>query len=108
MWWPTSSAALITNVDGKKITYYKTKVDPDAKGGGKGGGKGGFGGKAMVKDGDAVKATVPDKAKIAKGAFDMDTKTFKAGDDIEGGLVRGHVQECHRGEGPQRSHHHRG
>jgi hypothetical protein len=78
--------AVITKVDGKNISYYKTKADPDAKGG-KGGGKKGGGGKAMVKDGDIVTAKVTDKVTVAKGTFNKDDMKFTAGDAIEGGLT---------------------
>jgi hypothetical protein len=77
--------AVITKVDGNNITYYKAKAA--AGKGGKGGkGGGGFGGKAE-KDGDAVKGTAAAKVAVLKGAFDPDTKEFKAGDAIEGGLT---------------------
>jgi hypothetical protein len=76
--------AQITNVDGKTVTYYKTKADPDAKGGGK---KGGGGGKAFVKDGPAVKATVADKLTVAKGTYNKDDMKWTVGDPIEGALT---------------------
>jgi hypothetical protein len=74
-------SAQITKVDGKNISYYKT--EPGGKGGG--GGKGGFGG--GKRTGDEQKAVAADSCKVSKGMFDMDTKSFKAGDAIEGGLT---------------------
>src|ERR1700722_18300626 len=67
-------AAVITKVDGKNVSYFKT----EGGGGGKGGGK---------KGGDEQKAMVADGVKVSKGMFDADTKAFKAGDAIEGGLT---------------------
>lgn len=66
--------AVITKIDGNKVTYYKTE---------KGGGKGGKGAK---KTGDAITSDVSAKLKVVKGKFDPDTKKFGPGDDIEGGL----------------------
>jgi hypothetical protein len=82
--------AIITKVEGNKITYFKTK-DGDAaagKGGkGKGGkGGGGFGGVPQVKTGDAITGTASASITVVKGKFDMDTKAFVAGDPVEGGL----------------------
>jgi hypothetical protein len=77
--------AVIVKVDGKTVTYYKTKAAA-GKGGKGGGGKGGGFGKAE-KDGDPIKGTVIDKVAVLKGAFDPDTKAFKDGDAIEGGLT---------------------
>jgi hypothetical protein len=76
-------SAQITKVDGKNVSYFKTEAGGKG-GGGKGGGKGGFGGGKRV--GDEQKATAADSCKVSKGMFDMDTKSFKAGDPIEGGL----------------------
>lgn len=67
--------ALITKVDGKNITYYKTKA---AEGGKKG---------KAEKVGDAIKGTAADKVTVAKGMFNKDDMKFTAGDAIEGGLT---------------------
>jgi hypothetical protein len=74
--------AVITKVDGKTVSYFKTE---GGGGGGKGGGKKGGGGAKKV--GDEQKAMVADGVKVSKGMFDADTKAFKAGDAIEGGLT---------------------
>lgn len=59
-------AAIVTKVDGNKVTYFKTKK-----------GK---------KDGDAVTSDAAKDVVVAKGVFDKDTKKFNKGDAIEGGL----------------------
>ena len=73
-------SAVITKVDGNNVSYFKTK----APAGGKGGGKGGFG--KAEKDGTEQKAVAAASVKVSKGMFDMESKSFKAGDAIEGGL----------------------
>ena len=72
--------AVITKVDGKNISYFKTEAGKGGKGGG---GKKGGGAK---KVGDEQKAVAADSIKVSKGMFDADTKTTKAGDALEGGL----------------------
>jgi hypothetical protein len=74
--------AVITKVDGKNISYFKTEAGKGGKGGG--GKKGGGGAK---KIGDEQKAVAADGIKVSKGMFDADTKAFKAGDALEGGLT---------------------
>jgi hypothetical protein len=71
--------AVITKVDGNKITYFKAKA-----GGGKGG-KGG--GKGAQKEGDAITGTASASVKVIKGKFDPDAMKMVAGDPIEGGLT---------------------
>ncbi len=51
-------SAIITKIDGKNITYYKTKAP---EGGAKGGGKKGGGFGKAEKVGDAITAKVSDK-----------------------------------------------
>jgi hypothetical protein len=72
-------SAVITKVDGNNISYFKTKAPEGGKGG-----KGGFG--KAEKDGTEQKAVAAANVKVAKGMFDMESKSFKAGPDIEGGL----------------------
>jgi hypothetical protein len=59
--------AIITKVDGNKVSLYKTK-------------------KKGAKDGDEITLTADDKVEVAKGKFNKDDKKFVAGDAIEGGL----------------------
>jgi hypothetical protein len=80
--------ALISKVDGKKVTAKVVKFDKDAvKGkGGFGGGKGGFGGgKDMFKDAESKTFTVTADVKIVKGKFDKDTKKVET-TAVEDGL----------------------
>ncbi|HZZ78185.1 MAG TPA: hypothetical protein VFE62_06685 [Gemmataceae bacterium] len=58
--------AIITKVDGGKVSFYKTKK-----------GK---------KDGEEVTLPAADKVEVVKGKFNKDDKKFVAGDAIEGGL----------------------
>jgi hypothetical protein len=67
--------AVITKVDGNNISYFKTKPPEGGKGFGK-----------AEKDGTEQKAVAAANVKVAKGMFDMESKSFKAGPDIEGGL----------------------
>lgn len=57
--------ALITKVDGNKVTFHKTK-------------KG--------EKGEAMTLPTADNVKVIKGKFNKDTKKVEAGDAIEGGL----------------------
>jgi hypothetical protein len=59
--------ALITKVDGNKITYYENK------------GKG-------EKGTDAITVEATATIKVNKGKFNKDTKKLEAGDAVEGGL----------------------
>jgi hypothetical protein len=55
----------ITKIDGKNITFQKTKKGKD--------------------DGEAVVLNA-EGATVAKGSFDKDTKKFVKGDEVKGGL----------------------
>lgn len=59
--------ALITKVDGTKVTYYKVA-------------------KKGKKDGDAITMELAKDAKVAAGKFDKTDKKWTAGDAIEDGI----------------------
>jgi hypothetical protein len=63
--------AIITKVDGNKVTFAKAKFNPDTK--------------KMDKE-DSKTLPVTADVKITKGNFNKDTKKVEAGDAIEGGL----------------------
>jgi len=63
--------AVITKVDGNKVTLHKTKRGEKGKKGEKG---------------EAETLNVADGAKVVKGKFNKEDKKFEAGDSIEGGL----------------------
>jgi hypothetical protein len=63
--------AIITKVDGNKVTFQKAKFDPDTK---------------KFDKGPEMTLPVTADAKITKGKFNKDTKKLEAGDAIESGL----------------------
>jgi hypothetical protein len=74
--------ASVTKIDGKNITYFKTKA-PEG-GAKKGGGKKGGGGFKMEKTGDAVTTAVSASVKVQKKAFDMEKGEMVVSDVKEG------------------------
>lgn len=70
--------AVIMKVDGKTVTYFKTKPFEKGKG------KGGFG--KAEKEGDQQKGTVSSSVKVSKGVFDKDAGGIKL-EALEGGLT---------------------
>ena len=65
-----SFVALITKVEGNKVTFYKLE------------GKG----KDTKKSDDATTMPVAKDVKVVKAKFNKETKSVEAGDEIEGGL----------------------
>ena len=63
--------AIITKVDGNKVTFQKAKFDPDTK--------------KLERSAETTLPVTAD-AKITKGKFNQDTKKLEAGDPIESGL----------------------
>jgi hypothetical protein len=63
--------AIITKVDGNKVTFQKAKFDPDTK---------------KFEKGAETTLPVTADAKITKGKFNQDTKKLEPGDAIENGL----------------------
>ena len=63
--------AIISKVDGNKVTFSKAKFNPDTK---------------KLEKGDETTLPVTADAKITKGKFNMDTKKLDAGEPIEYGL----------------------
>ena len=66
-------SALITKIDGKKVTFYKFKKEEGDKGPGK-------------KADEATTMTAADSVKVVKGKFNKEDKKLEVGDPIEGGL----------------------
>jgi hypothetical protein len=63
--------AIISKVDGNKVTFMKAKFDPDTK---------------KFEKGEATTLPVKADAKITKGKFNKDTKKTDAGDPLADGL----------------------
>jgi hypothetical protein len=63
--------AIISKVDGNKVTFTKAKFNPETK---------------MLEKGDEMTLPVKAEAKISKGKFNMDTKKLEPVEPIENGL----------------------
>ncbi|HXG12633.1 MAG TPA: hypothetical protein VNK04_22945 [Gemmataceae bacterium] len=63
--------AVITKVEGDKVTFTKTKFDPETK---------------KLEKGQPTTLPVAANVKVVKAKFNPETKKFDAGDPIEGGL----------------------
>jgi hypothetical protein len=63
--------AIITKVEGNKVTFQKGKFDPDTK---------------KFERGPEMTLPVTADAKITKGKFNAETKKLEAGEAIENGL----------------------
>jgi hypothetical protein len=63
--------AVITKVEGNKVTFAKTKFDKETK---------------KLEKGSEETLPVSDKVKVVKGKRNKETKKVEAGDEIEGGL----------------------
>jgi hypothetical protein len=70
--------AVITKVDGDKVTF------AEVKGGGRG--KGGKGKGGTIEKGPEKTLPVTSTVKVVKGKFDKETKKWEAGEAIEKGL----------------------
>jgi hypothetical protein len=64
-------SAIITKVDGSKVTFQKAKFNPDTK---------------KFDKGDEMTLPVTADAKITKGKFNKDTKKLEAGEALTDGL----------------------
>jgi hypothetical protein len=64
-------SAIISKVEGNKVTFQKAKFDPDTK---------------KFEKGAEMTLPVTADAKITKGKFNKDTKKREAGEPIEDGL----------------------
>jgi hypothetical protein len=63
--------AIITKVDGNKVTFAKGKFNPETK---------------MFEKSPEMTLPVKAGAKITKGKFNLETKKLEAGDPLENGL----------------------
>ena len=63
--------AIITKVDGNKVTFTKVKFNPDTK---------------KVEKGEEMTLPAAKSVKVVKGTFNKDTKKLEAGDEIGNGL----------------------
>jgi hypothetical protein len=93
--------AMITKVDGNKISYFKTKAapaNPNAAGGKKGGGfGGGFGGAGQIIDGDLMTTTSSASVKVVTKGAKKDDGTFEDPVAIEGGLTNAQFKSVKAG-----------